>query len=159
MSSQPPELAARLSVVFTQTDRLEGSQEGSNTSLDSRCFVRTNAQEMPSSWQKVDFQWLKLHPKSKEGQGIKGFWLPLFGYLLTVALSQAGFLLSHSRLLFISSTCTDDSVHTSLALIRSEVWSAAALKEETLHVFSGVEKAVESLSIERRAGESSLGQR
>lgn len=58
MSSQPPELAACLSVVFTQTDRLEGSQGGSKASLDSRCYVRTSAQEMPCSWQKVDFQWL-----------------------------------------------------------------------------------------------------
>lgn len=57
--------------------------------------------------------------------------MPLFAYLVTIALSQAGFLLSHSRLPFISPT--DVSVHLSLALIRSETQDASALKEETLH--------------------------
>lgn len=58
ISSQLRELIACLSAVFTQTDRLEGSQEGSNASLDSRCYVRSNAQEMLCCWQKLDFQWL-----------------------------------------------------------------------------------------------------
>lgn len=57
MSSQLSKLVACLSAVFTQTDSLEGSQEGGNPGLDSRCSVSSNVQEMPCCWQKLDFQW------------------------------------------------------------------------------------------------------
>lgn len=35
---------------------------------------------------------------------------------------------------------TEQSTHTSLALIRSETWNIPALEEETLHIFSVVDK-------------------
>lgn len=56
MSFQQRELIACLSAVFTQTDRLEGSQEGGSTRLDSRCYVRSNVQVMLCCWQRLDFQ-------------------------------------------------------------------------------------------------------
>lgn len=79
MSSQLRALIACLSAVLTQSDRLEGSQEGGNASPDSRCYVSSNAQKMLCCWQKLGFQGLSLHPKNKEGQGTEGV-LPLSGH-------------------------------------------------------------------------------